>query len=250
MPYTVGQRVWFKRAGSTPFVTGDATSASTVFDSSLGGRGDPSVTFSGSSFGVATETLYTSGVTDKLNTGVENTEHTISGTFKFPGGESLGVREGSLSNPLAPVSGVSVLGPFDGPTSAKLFGNQDDGETDSGNTIGTLDPNFPTGRPNAAVATGTSIPLSGSHEFANETINVAGTTVGFRTPSSEESAGIVIEVVSDVTLGNKSPDGTVIRSGVMYWVNWGASSVSNPNRAKWNNRFRVQLHAEEDLISA
>jgi len=228
MSFVIGNRVWYKRAGSTPFITGNSTTAGTVYDSALAGRGDPSITFSGAQFGVPLPQFTTTFKT-KVNTGVENTEHTVSGTFSFAG---------------------DTTGIFDQPTIEKLFGNQDEGASDSGNSIRTMDVNFPSGRPNAVTATGTSIPLSGSHPFVNETINVAGTTVGYRTPSSEEGAGIVIKVNSGVTVGTKSPDGTKILAGTTYWVNWGASSVSNAHRAKWNNRFRVSLHAEEELIAA
>lgn len=248
MAFTVGTRVWFKRAGSTPFVTGNSSAAATVYDAALGGRGDPSVTFSGAWAGIQGVPQYTSGFQTKVDSGVESTENTVSGTFPVAG-QNLGQRENAQTNPLAPGT-VSTDGYFDGPTPSLLFGNQDEGNTDSGNSLPTLDPNFPTGRPNAVTATGTAIPMSGSHEFTDEGIAVSGTTVGYRTPSSEEGSGIVIQTVTGVTVGTKSPDGTVITSGVMYWVNWGATSVSNPHRAKWNNRFRAMLHAEEDLVAA
>lgn len=254
MAFTIGQRVWFKRAGSTPFVTGDATSSKVVFDSSLGGRGEPSLTFSGGTIpgggrlGIPGQPAFTATTRTKLDSGNEHTEHTVSGTFKFPGGESLGVKEKSLKNPLAP-GVVTTDGIYDGPTSKVLFGNQDEAKTDSGTTLRTANPNYPTGLPNATSTTGTELPLSGTQEFVSEVVNVAGTTVGFRAPSSEEGAGVVVQIITG-TVGSVSPDGTKLIAGTMYYVNWGASAVSNPHRAKWNNRFRVQLHAQEDLIAA
>jgi hypothetical protein len=247
MAFTVGQRVWFKRAGSTPFVTGVAAAAATVYDSALGGRGDPSITLSGSSLGIQGVPQYNAAFQTKVNTGVENTEHTVSGTI-VAAGQNLGVREAAQTNPYV-VGTVSTDGVYDGPTPPKLFGNQDEAEIAGTNSQRTIDPNFPTGRPSAVTATGTTIPLSGSHEFANETINVAGTTVGYRTPSSEEGAGVVVQVVTS-TANTYSPDGTKIIAGSQYWVNWGASCVSNPARGKWNNRFRVMIHTEEDLVAA
>lgn len=148
-------------------------------------------------------------------------------------------------------------GQFDGPTPSALFnpGSNgslliDEGQTGGTNTIQTYDPNRIGGQ--TMVASGTNVKIDGLNDNQYEVIDIKTATkvVGKRTPSSTEGSGEVIDIIT-VKADSYSPDGTFVKAGTkMYYVNWGTSSVSNPRRARWYNRFRVSLHAEVDLVSA
>lgn len=265
MAFIVNDLVWFKRKGSTPYVTGDPINPSTPVLKELGGRGNPVV---------ARASQAQSGLSDvqgvptiKFNEfpvplGSDDSSDATTDPIE---GEHLGVREKSLTNPMAP-GAVETDDIFDGPTSANLFNPSldadgspiDEGRTedeDRVNTIRDINPNFPTGRPassGAAKASGDVINQSGHQEFVKETIDLKDLekVVGRRLPSSLEGPGRVIQVVTVTRKGN-SPDGTKVNVGdKLYWVNWGSSAASNPSRSKHNNRFRTQLHAEPDLVAA
>jgi hypothetical protein len=251
MAFVVGNKVWFKRAGSTPYVTGDAADPALAVKNQLGGRGKPNV---------ARSQAAVSGLSD--NQGVptikfadfpapEASDDTAANTFPA-GGEHLGVRDQVTdNNPLAP-GAVATDGVFDGPTSKALFDpSKDDGDTTpASDTIKDIDPSFPSGRPHAAVSGGDTTPHANNQDFVAETVNVKGHTVGVRLPSSEEGPGTVIEVVTVKSAGI-SVDGTKVKAGdKQYWVDWGSSAASNPHRSKHNNRMRTTLHAEADLVAA
>jgi hypothetical protein len=261
MAFVVGNHVWFKAAGSTPFVRGDASDPALAVGASLGGRGKADVSLSAAA---------QSGLSD--NQGVptiqfndfpaahDSTDTVDDGDNTFPAaGEHLGVRDQVTdNNPLAPGS-VATDGVFDGPTSERLSGlgtvdsGEDEGDVSApDDTIRDIDPNFPTGRSNAVAASGgASSPIGGTQDFVSEIIDQKGSAaVGNRLPSSEEGPGVVIEVVTVKSAGI-SVDGTKLVVGdKQYWVDWGSSAVSNPHRSKLNNRMRTTLHAEADLVAA
>jgi hypothetical protein len=271
MAFVVGNKVWFKALGSTPYVRGDASDPGKAVGtggndldfgaSSLGGRGKPDVSKksaaqSGLSDAQGVPTLDFDNFPPALAS-----DDAVTNTFNAAG-QHLGVRDKITDgNPLAPGT-VATDGVYDGPTDKNLFnpGNDGDGSPiDDGNvdnakkdTIRDIDPNFPSGRTTTAVAAGIAINVGGTQDFVSETIDLktASKRVGRRLPSSEEGSGTVIEVVT-VKNGGKSPDGTPVSVGSkMYWVDWGTSDVSNPHRTKWNNRMRTTLHAEADLVAA
>lgn len=258
MAFTVGAAVWFKRKGSTPFVAGDPDDAGKVFDSELGGRGNAAITLNDSTFKIGSTMgvpqIKTTDLPPEIGSFDTLPKTTVSGV-----GLNLGVREQTVVNPLAPKN-VSTDGIFDASTPEALYntGNQADGsimdegavDRDKKDTLRTIDPNFPSGRPNAAIAEGINVDLDGSHEFANETIDIksASKRVGIRTPSVEQQAGLVVQIVNGKA-GNVSPDGTKLLVGTMYWVNWGPNNPSNPHKAKWRNAMKTTLHAEEDLVA-
>jgi hypothetical protein len=259
MAFAVGNFVWFKRAGSTPFVSGDPSNAGVVFDSELGGRGKAAITLNDSTFKIGSTMGVPQIKTSDFPTPITSAD-TLASTVDSAG-VHIGVREQTVANPLAPKN-VSTDGIFDDPTPKALFntGTQADGSVmDEGavdrnltDTLRTLDPNFPSGRPHAAVAEGISAPISGSQEFVSETIDLksASKRVGRRTPSVEQGAGMVIAVIP-VTKKGVSPDGTPVNPGDnMYWVNWGPNNPSNPHKAKWRNAMKTMLHAEKDLVAA
>lgn len=267
MAFVVNDLVWFKVRGRTPYVSGDPLNAATPVAALLGGRGKPTIGVSQkATSGLRAEqgvpsidaTTFPPPLTSK--DAVDNTTDVVDGEDK------LGVTEQiNQNNPLAPRT-VETNGVFGPPTSENLFNADldsdgspiDEGRVDTVdkeyvNTIRTIDPSYPSGRGNGvAKASGDAINLSGSHEFASETIDLKDTAkrVGLRQPSSEEGAGTVVHVVTVKNAG-KTSDGTPVKAGdKMYWVNWGTSNPSNPHRVKHNNRFRVQLHAEADLVAA
>lgn len=259
MAFVIGQAVWFKRRGSTPFIAGDADNAALTYDSELGGRGNAAITLGdsvnkiGSVMGVPQ--IKTADFPAEIGSADTLPKTTVSGVAL-----NLGVREQTVANPLAPHS-VSTDGIFDASTPSALFntGNQADGSImDEGavdrdgltTALRTIDPNFPSGRPTGIVAEGRPGASSGSHEFDDESIDISSASkrVGRRTPSVEQQAGIVVQIVS-VTAGTRSPDGTKIDSGKMYWVNWGPNNPSNPHKTKWYNKMKTTIHAEEDLVA-
>lgn len=259
--FTVGDNVWFKSEGSTPFVTGDASDAATVVGAELGGRGKAAISRSSAAQSGLSDAqgVPTIDFTEFPNplTSTDSAEDTSPAA-----GELLGVREQITgNNPLAPGS-VSTAGKFDGPTSDNLFNPGDDNQgspidegnvdNDGDNTIRDIDPNFPSGRSTAAVASGIGINVGGTQDFVKETIDLqtAAKRVGRRLPSSEEGAGTVVQVVTVKNAG-VTPDGTKVRAGdFLYWVDWGTSNAGNPHNAKWYNRMRTTLHAEADLVAA
>jgi hypothetical protein len=261
MAFVVGDQVWFKEAGSTPFVRGDAADAGQAVGtggndlnfgpSSLGGRGKPDVAKAQSAQSGLSDAQGVPTIQFSEFPAAEDSGETVTDTFPAAG-EHLGVREQITdNNPLAPGQ-VATDGVFDGPTTENLFDPaQDEGDTTpADDTIQNIDPNFPSGRTTTAVAGGASSPIGGSQDFVSETIDIAGNTVGVRLPSSEEGPGTVIEVVTVKSAG-KSVDGTPVAVGSkQYWVDWGSSAASNPHRTKWNNRMRTTLHAEADLVAA
>lgn len=265
MAFVVGDKVWFKREGSTPFVTGDSSDAALPVLNQLGGRGEAAI---------SKDTTAQSGLSDaqgvptiKFSEFPAPLASDDAVTDTFDDAQHLGVREQITdNNPLAPGQ-VATDGVFDGPTDKALFNPNevsgdpvDEGRVDNDpeeDTIHSIDPNFPSGRPNigagsAAVAAGIPINVGGTQDFVSETIDLktAAKRVGRRLPSSLEGPGTVIEVVTVKSAG-KSVDGTVVKVGdKQYWVNWGTSDASNPHRTKWNNRMRTTLHAEADLVAA
>lgn len=260
MAFVVGQKVWFKRAGSTPFVTGDPTDAGVDFGKNLGGRGKATISFTPSSNGLGNaqgvpQILATDGTLPTPLT----TQDAVTGTIS---GGPQGVIEQVTNDPLAPAV-VTVSGIY-GPDPA-LFnpgkdaaGNFiDDSATDRNriNTILTQDPNVAVGRSassGAAVAEGPAITYSGSHEFAPETIDLksAGKKLGIRTPSNQQEAGTVMQAITGVNPSTISPDGTRVGSTRMYLINWGPDNPSKPHQSKWFNQMREMIHAEEDLVAA
>lgn len=257
MAFVIGQAVWFKRSGSTPFATGSPSDAGVTAQNQLGGRGKAAITITGSQFGIGrtqgVPQILTGDILPNMTSSDGFPTTTISGV-----GLNLGVREQTVVNPLAPKS-VATDDIFDEATPASLFNTGtfggrtiDEGAVDrtKTNTLRTIDPNFPTGRPNAAVAEGKNTPVGGTQEFVSEVIDnaTASKVVGLRTPSSEQQAGFVVEIVTCPTT-SVSPDGTKCSAGKMYWVQWGTPNVSNPHATKWNNKMRSMLHAEEDLVS-
>jgi hypothetical protein len=299
--YNVGDPVWFKLLGATPFIgpvggTGDSSANDKLENTAsklLGGHGDPTVSLSAAAksglsdtqgvptidFAAFPASLVSSAETDEDLDGTVQVSADDGKTYGLPGetgpftGQHLGVRDQVTdNNPLAPGS-VSTDGIFDGPTPKNLIaigddeddtdgpeaGNNDEGRVEPvlgdgpdilANTIRDIDPNFPTGRNLAATAGGPAVPLSGSHDFVSETINLKDDVVGRRQPSSRESAGVVIELVTVKNAGI-TPDGTKVAVGdQLCWVNWGSSAASNPHRTKHNNRMRVSLHASADLVLA
>lgn len=264
--FSVGTAVWFKAAGKTPFVTGDPSDSSLEVGNQIGGRGKAAITLTPDTIGLGSVQGVPQIATADFPTPLVSQDG-VTGTFPT-GGQHLGVRDQITSqNPLAPGS-VSTDGEFDGPTAKELYNPGNDG---SGNTIDegltdraeadtalrTVNPNFPFGQPNNSVAEGVHGSKSGPNPYGGGTkasgngVDISGTsTVGRRTPSTEQNAGVVIEVVTTATVGAKSPDGTVIVAGNLYWVNWGPANASNPHKAKWYNRQRTTLHAEEDLVAA
>lgn len=260
MAFVVGQKVWFKRAGSTPFVTGDAADATVEFGKNVTGRGKSIVTFTPSSNGLGAAQGVPQIAAADIPTPLNTTDAT-TGTFS---GGPQGVVEGVTSDPLAPGI-VTVSGIFAPPTDVALFnpgkdasGNfLDDGATDRNriNTINTQDPNVAVGRSansGAAVAEGPAISISGSHEFVSETVDLksSGKKLGVRSASNWQEAGIVIQVVTGVSPTTVSPDGTRVGSTRMYQVNWGLTNPSKPHQSKWFNGPRELLHAEENLVAA
>lgn len=258
--FTVGQAVWFKRAGSTPFVTGDAANSALPVLNQLGGRGAAAITISESQFKIGktmgVPEILTSDLPPVISSDDAFPKTTISGV-----GLKLGVREQTVVNPLAPKS-VSTDGIFDASTPNALYntGNDDSGsimdegavDRDGKDTLRTIDPNYPTGRPNAAVAEGINTPVGGTQDFVPETIDnkTASKRVGVRLPSVEQQAGFVVEVLT-ATAKSVSPDGTVVNIGdQLAWVNWGPTNPSNPHKMKWYNKMRTTLHASNDLVAA
>lgn len=263
MAFVVGDKVWFKVSGSTPFVKGDHLDPALAVGAELGGRGKAAISKSSSAQsglkdaqGVPTIDFTT--FPDPLAT-----DGTVAGTFNTAG-QHLGVREQGAKNPLAPKT-VATDGVYDGPTDKNLFnpGNDnqgspiDDGNVDNGktDTIRDQDPNFPSGHKVGGkqnVAAGIAINVGGTQDFVSESIDLktASKRVGRRLPSSQEGPGTVIQVVTVVSAGS-TPDGTKVKVGSkIYWVDWGASCASNPHRAKWNNKMRTTVHAEVDLVAA
>ena len=90
-------------------------------------------------------------------------------------------------------------------------------------------------------------------EFVDHPVDLKSSThkVGVRTPSVQQEAGVVIQVVTVANAGFTS-DGTKVAVGdFMYWVNWGPPVASNPHKVRWGTKnMRVTLHAEADLVSA
>lgn len=271
--------------GATGGVTDSSANDKIEAGNMLGGHGDPTVGLSqaatsGLRDAQGVPTIDFSAFPNTLVSGAE-TDEDLDGTVQvalnagktYPAtSQHLGVREQITdNNPLAPGS-VTTDGIFDGPTPKNLVAIGDDeddtdgdeaGNNDEGrvepvtggpdalpNTIRDIDPNFPSGRAQAAKAGGPAVPIGGTQDFVSETINQKADIVGRRLPSSRESAGVVIEVVTVKNAGS-TPDGTKVKAGdKLYWVNWGSSAASNPHRTKWNNRMRTLLHAETDLILA
>jgi hypothetical protein len=286
---TVGDPVWFKRLGQTPFVRGDASASETDYKAEaghmLGGRGEARVSkSSGAQSGLSDNqgvpTIDFTKFPNPLLSSAEDPDD-LDGTVQvsstagdtYKAGQHLGVKEQITdNNPLAP-GHVTADGPFDSPTPNNLIAVGDDEDNEAGeeagnndegrvepqdvagdspavNTIRDIDPNFPSGRPAAAKAGGPAVPVSGTQDFVSETIDIKSDIVGRRLPSSMESAGVVIEIVTVKNPGS-TPDGTKVRAGdKLCWVNWGSSAASNPHRTKWNNRMRTTLHASADLILA
>lgn len=260
MSFSVNTLVWFKKAGRTPYVTGDAADAAKPTGHTLGGRGKAAITYSNRA---------DSGMSDRQGVPTLDLAHfpapltsadASSGTTD---GEHLGVRaRDHQDSPLTPGQVQATDGIFDGPTSDNLFnpGNDGDGSPiDEGrvenstrkDTIRDTNPNR-LGQTKKTFASGDAINVGGKQDFRSEIIDLktAAKRVGRRVPSSEEAAGRVVEVITVKSAG-KTPDGTKVKAGdKMYFVNWGTSSPSNPHRVKLNNRFRVSLHAEADLIAA
>lgn len=248
-------------AGGTIIVTVDKGSAQTITLAANGGN--TAVTVSALATLINAETFTGFVVT------VDGTK--LRFTSSTTGAKShLKIGAGTLNNVVGLTTNATAAGTdfgvntnlrtdgtFDGPTPSALFnpGSNgslliDEGQTGGTNTIQTYDPNRIGGQ--TMVTSGTSVKIDGSHDFQTETIDIKTATkvVGKRTPSSAEGSGEVIDII---TVGNDSysPDGTFVKAGTkMYYVNWGTSSVSNPRRARWYNRFRVSLHAEVDLVSA
>jgi hypothetical protein len=260
MAFIVGNTVWYKKAGSTPFVRGDVTLPALPVGASLGGRGSAAVSKSSSAKSGLSDAQGVPTLNYSDFPPVKDSTATVNDgddTF-LAAGQHLGVREQITGNtPLAPGK-VATDGVFDGPTSERLSGL---GTTESGadegdvtapqDTIRDINPNFPTGRSTAATAGGAKTTVSGTHNFVSETIDQKGSKrVGTRLPSSEEGPGVVIQVVTVKSAG-VSVDGTKVTIGdKQYWVSWGSSAVSNPHRSKSNNRMRTTLHAEADLLAA
>lgn len=259
--FAVGDKVWFKLAGVTPYVKGDASDPAVEHGNELGGRGKAAISKSssaqsglGDAQGVPTIKF------DEFPNPLQS-DDSVAGTFNTAG-QHLGVREQITgNNPLAPNT-VATDGVYDGPTDKNLFnpGNDnqgspiDDGNVDNAkkDTIRDIDPNQPSGRSTTAVAGGIAINVGGDQDFVTETIDLktAAKRVGRRLPSSQEGAGTVIEVVVVKSAGI-SVDGTKVKAGdIQYWVDWGTNNPSNPHRAKWNNKMRTTLHAEADLVAA
>lgn len=261
MAFAVGDSVWFKRVGQTPYVRGSGESDDgAVSGASLGGRGKAAVSKSATAgsglsdaqgvptiqfadFPGAIVSGHDKDAGDDLDGAVTNTED---------GAQHLGVRDQITDgHPLAPRT-VATDGVFDGPTDAALFNPaKDDGDTTPGtDTIEDIDPNYPSGRSAAARAGGASSPVGNVNPYGGGRVNLKAGTVGVRLPSSQESAGSVIQVVTVGSAG-VSVDGTKVRAGdKMYWVNWGTNNPSNPHRTKLNNKMRATLHAEADLVAA
>lgn len=266
MAFVVNQLVWFKASGTTPFVTGSAADAALPVGAELGGRGKADIAYesratSGLSDGQGVPSL------DLANFPAALDSKDASAVTISADGEHLGVlARDNQDSPITPGQVQETDGIFDGPTSENLFNPGVDGSgssVDEGrvenatrkNTIRDIDPNRPSGSPatsGVAVASGDVINVGGTQDFVSEVIDLKtpANRVGRRLPSSEENAGRVIEVVT-VQNGGKTPDGTAVRPGdKLYWVNWGTSDPSNPHRVKLNNRFRISLHAEVDLVAA
>jgi hypothetical protein len=261
MAFVVNQRVWFKASGSTPFIVGDPTNPALEVGKEIAGRGQAAIGFVPSQNGLGNvqgvpQILATDGT---LPPALDSNDAEI-GTFS---GGPQGVVEDD-NNLIVAGHVVTVSGIFGPPTDVALFNVGsvsgilvDEGATDRNriNTIRTQDPNVAAGRSassGAAVAEGPAVVISGNLEFANEIIDLktAANREGIRTPSSQQGAGVVISVVTGVSPTNKSPDGTLVGSTRMYWVNWGVPNPSDPHRAKWARKARVLLHAEEDLVAA
>lgn len=170
---------------------------------------------------------------------------------------SFGVKSTSGKNH---IGAVSTNGIYDGTTPTALVNpgsvgglTVDSAAIGKGNTIRTLDPNFPSGRPKAAVSDGPAGLKDGPNILANDTIDIATASkiADKRIQSGEQGRGRVVDVVIVTAAGTKSPDGTKLAVGdKMYMVDWGIPNPSNPRKAKWRNQVRASLHAESDLVAA
>lgn len=260
--FTVGSRVWYKRAGSTPFIAGDSTSVSGVYDAEQGGRNPAAISIVESTFKIGTS----QGVprildADLAKSILTDTFVAISGVYDTSN-TTQGVVEQQVANPLSPKVVTIPSGAFAPPTGKALYntgsvGGQivDEGATNrpsasNANTILSQDPAVR----RAETAEGIAVTYGGTHEFASETVDIATASkrLGLRLPSAIIQPGVVVAVKTDARTTGVSPDGsgTKTAAGVIYTVLWGASGSSNPHKVKRLNRQLSLEHAQEDLVAA
>src|SRR6266404_2915003 len=97
--FAVSQSVWFKKAGSTPYVTGDPTDAGKAVGvtsavgtgaNMLGGRGKSAITFTPSSFGLGAPQGVPQIVAADFPTPLDS-KVVVSGTYNLDGTNVRGV---------------------------------------------------------------------------------------------------------------------------------------------------------------
>lgn len=90
MAFVVGDNVWFKRAGQTPYVLGDPTDHSIEVGASIGGRGDATVTFTKGQLGLGKNEGVPQITAADLGVALDSADVTIN-TYPLDGAR-IGVR--------------------------------------------------------------------------------------------------------------------------------------------------------------
>lgn len=104
MAFVVGDNVWFKRAGQTPYVLGDPSDPSVEVNSSIGGRGDATVSFTKGQLGLGKNEGVPQITAADLGVALDSSDVVIN-TFSADGAR-IGVRASDAVN--APAKAVTV----------------------------------------------------------------------------------------------------------------------------------------------